>query len=466
MTSSARVRREGIVRAASKSGVVIKAALPDARLGERCAIVVNSASSVPAEVIGFSDEVVHLMPFGSLQGLQEGARVIPASGGELAEIDGDLRGCVLNAHGRITQRLSDHGARPNLAAIEPTPMDVLSRPIVRERLVTGVKIIDALFPLGKGQRVGIFAGAGVGKSTLLGMLTRYFRDTRLGQGGLDADADRTNRSIVVALIGERQREVREFLENDLGAARAQATVVVSTSDEPAVLRLRAAHIATAIAERERAMGRDVLLLMDSVTRFARAVRDLGLALEEAPGRGGYPPSVFAELPRLFERAGNTEQGSITAIYTVLMDSTDGSLDVVAEEVKSLLDGHLYLRPLGDRVRWRPGIDVFDSVSRVRDAVIDAECASPEEAERRIACVRLVEETLRSAYEFRRNPDDFRPVEGRAAFDRRLAAITGRALFGGTETVPSPLLPQNKSDPPVPLDRTLQLLGSICAQTRR
>jgi FliI/YscN family ATPase len=456
------VRREGIVRAASKSGVVLKVALPDARLGERCEIVVTPDRAVPAEVVGFCDDLAQVMPFGSLAGLCEGARVVPVEDDDGVPVGPDVRGCVLDASGRLLERVGTGSYRPLRRPLDAAPPDALRRPVVRERLVTGIKSIDALFPLGKGQRVGVFAGAGVGKSTLLGMLTRYFRDPTLAPPGSEAARAVENRSVVVALIGERRREVREYLEDALGPARAQATVVVSTSDEPPLMRLRAAHVATAIAEYERDQGRDVLLLMDSVTRFARAVRDLGLALEEAPGRGGFPPSVFAELPRLFERAGTSERGSITAIYTVLMDSADGTLDVVAEEVKSLLDGHIYLRPQADRVRWRPGVDVLDSVSRVADAVVDAECSSRQEADRRRARMCAAVDVVRTAYEFRRNPEDLKRAEGMETFNRRLKAISGRAMNGATDPGLESLLVQDKAGPPVPLARTLQLLDAACA----
>jgi len=230
--------------------------------------------------------------------------------------------------------------------------DPLTRPRITRSLATGVRAIDALLTLGEGQRVGLFAGSGVGKSTLLGQIARQ------------ADAD----VFVVCLIGERGREVREFLEDALGTeGRRRGVVVCATSDAPALVRLKSAHVATAIAEHFRDQGKRVLLMMDSVTRFARAGREVGLAAGEPPARRGYPPSVFAALPELLERAGTSERGSITGIYTVLVEGSDME-EPVADEVRGILDGHIVLdRALGARGRW-PAIDVLKSLSRVMPAV--------------------------------------------------------------------------------------------------
>ncbi len=445
-------RRRGVVLRA-KSGIVVETELPDAKLGERVTLVVDATRRVAGEVVGFTESCVYVMAYGRLDGMEQGAPVLPSDDDDRIPVGDAVRGCVLSPLGKVLER---HRSGPTGPAImrsmRAEPPEALSRPPVNRRLVTGVRVIDAMFPLGMGQRIGIFAGAGGGKSTLLGCLTRHFNDVEF------AGESARPRSVVVALIGERGKEVRDFIDNCLGSAAADATVVYSTSDEAPVLRLKAAYTAATIAEHERDQGKDVLFIMDSVTRFARAQRDLGLALEEAPGRGGFPPSVFAELPRLFERAGTSASGSVTAIYSVLMDSADGALDVVAEETKSLLDGHLYLRPK-DQISWRPAIDVVASESRVASDVLAAECAHPER-KRREAAAREIVNVIAKANAYRRNLEDLRMQPGSGAFARKYKYLTGEELWSGVGAADGPLLAQDKDGPPTPLTDTLALLDAL------
>jgi ATP synthase in type III secretion protein N len=334
------------------SGTLLRATGLHARIGQACRIFDPDAphdmgSHLRAEVIGFSGREVLLAPFGPLSGVAVGASVVAITQEDALPCGPDLLGRVLDAFARPIDAgpaLAQHSTTP-LRRDAPHP---LARQPVRRAFATGVRAIDAALTLGEGQRVGIFAMAGGGKSTLLGMLARRAR----------ADVN------VIALIGERGREVAEFLEDALGPdGLARSVVIVSTSDRPALERVRAAHTATAIAEGFRAQGKRVMLLMDSITRFARGLREIGLAANEPPVRRGFPPSVFAELPRLFERAGNDDRGSITAFYTVLLDDEDGG-DPIAEEVRSILDGHVILSRKLAQAHHYPAIDVLASVSRV------------------------------------------------------------------------------------------------------
>lgn len=350
-------------RVVQAGGTVLRATGLRARIGQQCRIedaagaggASGAAAGLLAEVIGFAGAEVILAPYGPLQGVAVGAAVVPLADVAQVPCGPALLGRVIDAFG---QPLDDRpltgpglGSAP-LHAPAPSP---LKRRGVDHPLATGVRAIDAALTIGEGQRVGIFAMAGGGKSTLLGMLARQAR----------ADV------IVIALVGERGREVREFLDDSLGEeGLARSVVVVSTSDRPALERVRAAIAATAIAEGFRAEGKRVLLLVDSVTRYARGLRELGLSALEPPVRRGYPPSVFAELPRLFERAGNDQHGSITAFYTVLAEDDDNS-DPVAEEVRSILDGHIVLSRQLAQAHHYPAIDVLGSASRVFTRVADA-----------------------------------------------------------------------------------------------
>lgn len=337
-------------RVVQAGGTVLRATGLRARIGQTCRVSdpqPGAAEPLLAEVIGFAGPEVILAPYGPLQGVAVGATVQALDDEARVPCGPALLGRVVDAFGRPLdgQPLAGTQATTALYAAAPPP---LQRRGVDQALATGVRAIDAALTVGEGQRLGIFAMAGGGKSTLLGMLARR------------AQADVN----VIALVGERGREVREFLDDSLGAeGLARSVVVVATSDRPALERVRAAHAATAIAEGFRAQGQRVLLLLDSVTRFARGLRELGLAALEPPVRRGYPPSVFAELPRLFERAGNDAHGSITAFYTVLAEDDDNS-DPVAEEVRSILDGHIVLSRALAQAHHFPAIDVLGSASRV------------------------------------------------------------------------------------------------------
>jgi type III secretion protein N (ATPase) len=344
-------------RVTEVTGLALEATLPGARLGETCVVRLD-AGPMTCEVVGLRDERVVLLPLGDARGVGQGSEVVRARHPLSIRCGDALLGRVLDALGRPI----DQGpALATLAGLEDWPVerpppDPLGRQRITEPLVTGVRAVDGFLTLGVGQRVGLFAGSGVGKSTLLGELARH------------AAAD----VVVVGLVGERGREVRDFLEDALGPeGRRRSVVVVATSDQPALLRRTCAFTATAVAEWFRDRGRRVLLLMDSVTRFARAQREVGLAAGEPPARQGYPPSVFAELPRLLERTGTAGAGSITALYTVLVQA--GDLDEpIADEVRGILDGHVVLdRALGARNHW-PAIDVLGSLSRVMGAVTSAE----------------------------------------------------------------------------------------------
>ena len=326
------------------------------RIGQRCEIHDRiSDTLVLADVVGINNGDAVLVPLGGLQGVAVESTVRIVSESATVPVGEALYGRVIDGFGQV---LDDLGELPPckrvpLHAAAPNP---LHRQRIRERLTTGVRTIDTLMTVGVGQRLGIFAPAGVGKSTLLGMLAMH------------AEAE----VIVVGLIGERGREVREFLEDALSEeARSRAVICVATSDRPAMERVNAAITATAVAEGFRDEGKRVLLLMDSVTRYARAVREVGLAVGEPPVRQGFTPSVFAELPRLFERAGTSSKGSITAFYTVLTDDDDG-LDPVAEETRSILDGHIVLsRSIAEQNRF-PAIDVLASLSRLARQLVTAD----------------------------------------------------------------------------------------------
>ncbi len=334
------------------SGIVIEATLPRVAVGTACEIEVGEGRHVPAEVVGFSGATALLMPFGEMQGIFEGSPVRPMAAAEDLPVGEALLGRVVNA----AMRPIDGGADPILrdhAKLSSTPPPAMARRRIHRPLPMGIRAIDACLTIGEGQRVGVMAGPGVGKSVLLGMIARH------------AQAD----IIVVGLIGERGREVREFVERDLGPkGLARAVVVVATADEPPLVRVRAAMAATAVAESFRARGKRVMLLMDSLSRVAMAQREIGLAAGEPPTSKGYPPSVFAALPRLVERAGNDAgEGSITALYTVLAEGDDLS-DPVADAARAALDGHIVLsRKLANSGHF-PAIDVLGSVSRVMSDV--------------------------------------------------------------------------------------------------
>lgn len=337
-------------------GLTIEADGPTARIGDLCMLEeLQTRQKVPAEVIGFRRGRVLLMPVGDHCGLGPGW-VVTASGEPLSTTVGDqLLGRVVDALGNP---IDGHGPVPETVRrpLVSSPPHPLSRPRVTERLTTGVRVIDTMLTLGKGQRMGLFAGSGVGKSTLLGMIARTS----------SADVN------VIALVGERGKEVRDFLDRDLGSeGRAKSVTVVCTSDQPALLRLKAALTATTIAEYFRDRGANVMLLVDSVTRWALAQREVGLAAGEPPTTRGFPPSVFALLPRLLERAGRSSRGSITGIYTVLVEGDDLA-EPISDSCRAILDGHLVLsRRLASQNHY-PAVDVLESVSRVSSDVLSHE----------------------------------------------------------------------------------------------
>jgi flagellum-specific ATP synthase len=333
-------------------GLLIESRGPQAVIGEICRIEAPKAPSpIHAEVVGLRDEIVQLMAFEESAGLEVGDRVIALGSRLEVPVSRKLLGRVLNALGNPVDGKGDIEA----AALYPAlanPPDPLKRRRVTERITTGVRAIDGLLAVGRGQRLGIFAGSGVGKSTLLGMIAR----------NTNADVN------VVALIGERGREVNDFIENDLGPeGLARSVLIVTPSNSPPLARLRGAYVATAVAEFFRDQGLDVMLLFDSVTRFARAQREIGLASGEPPATRGYTPSMFDSMPKLLERSGTSDRGSITGFYTILVDGDDMD-EPVADTVRGILDGHIVLsRRLAQSYHY-PAVDVLQSVSRLSSAV--------------------------------------------------------------------------------------------------
>lgn len=341
-------------RVLAVTGLTLRLALPGARTGD-VVIVHRRGDPVLVEIVGFDREGAVGVPLGDISGVGPDDSVESTGSSLLVGVGPALMGRVLDGLGRpIDARPAPKSLKQ--VRVDAPPPHALSRPLIDAPMATGVRAIDALLTLGVGQRVGLFAGSGVGKSTLLGAIAR----------GTAADV------VVVALVGERGREVTEFLHHSLGeAGRAKSVVVVATSDACALERLRAAQVATAISESFRDEGKNVLLLVDSITRVARAQREVGLAAGEPPTRRGYPPSVFALLPKLLERTGRAANGSITAIYTVLVEGEDMD-EPIADEVRGILDGHIVLsRELALRGHY-PAIDMVQSISRVMPSVVDAE----------------------------------------------------------------------------------------------
>ena len=338
-------------------GLTLEAVGCRAAIGGRCDVINAAGEGVEAEVVGFAGESLYLMPTGDIRGLEPDARVVPTGRVSEAAVGDELLGRIIDGSGRpldgkgvlhATQRWPLNGGYINPLARAP----------IREPLDVGIRAINSLISVGRGQRLGLFAGSGVGKSVLLGMMTRY----------TDADV------VVVGLIGERGREVKEFVDNILGEeGLARAVVVAVPADQPPLRRMHGAMLATAIAEYFRDQGKNVLLLMDSLTRFAQAQREIGLAINEPPATKGYPPSVFAKLPQLVERAGNGDRGggSITAFYTVLAEGDDQN-DPIADAARAILDGHIVLsRRLAESGHY-PAIDIEASVSRAMNEITDAD----------------------------------------------------------------------------------------------
>ena len=337
-------------------GLTIESDGPEANIGELCEIkAAREGRYVYAEVVGFREGKALLMPLGSLNGVGPGSKVVATGTNLSVPVGMDLAGRVLDGLGNPIDGGGPVRSEASFTVDHQAPHP-LARKRISEPLPLGVKAIDGLLTIGKGQRIGIFSGSGVGKSTLMGMIARNTK----------ADIN------VIALIGERGREVREFLEKDLQEeGLSRSVVVVATSDQPALVRLKGAFVATAIAEYFRNGGYDVLLLMDSLTRFAMAQREIGLAVGEPPVSRGYTPSVYGQMPKLLERAGNSERGSITGLYTVLVDGDDLT-EPVTDAARGILDGHIVLaRSLANRNHY-PAIDVLASISRVMSDVVSDE----------------------------------------------------------------------------------------------
>lgn len=339
-------------------GTIIRASVPGVKVGEIC-LLRNPWEDfeVAAEVVGFTRDAVLLTSLGQMLGISPSTEVIPTRRVHMVPVGGELLGRVLDGLGRPLDADTRGPIRPEgYYPVYADPPSPLERRMISKPLSLGVRALDGLLTCGEGQRMGIFAAAGGGKSTLLAQIVR------------NTQAEVT----ILALIGERGREVREFLEKDLGEeGRRKSVVVVSTSDRSAMERLKAAYVATSIAEYFRDQGAKVLLLMDSVTRFGRAQREIGLAAGEPPTRRGFPPSVFSELPKLMERAGNSAKGSITALYTVLVEGDDMT-EPIADETRSILDGHIILSRKLAQINHYPAIDILQSVSRCQNAVITPE----------------------------------------------------------------------------------------------
>jgi flagellum-specific ATP synthase len=390
-------RRHG--RVSDLIGLIVEATGLEAEVGEVCEVrtgrdaATGGYSTIPAEVVGFRSGRTLLMPLGEMHGIGPGD-VVTATGRRVSVATGtELLGRVLDGLGNPMDggpALDGLAQRPILGA-PPSPLE---RPRITDRVTLGVRALDALVPCGRGQRLGIFAGSGVGKSSLLGMIAR----------STSADIN------VICLVGERGREVKEFIDRDLGPALERSVVVVATSDQPALVRIKAALTATAIAEHFRDQGADVMLMMDSVTRFAMAQREVGLAIGEPPATRGYTPSVFALLPKLLERSGTSADGSITALYTVLVDGDDMN-EPVADAVRSILDGHVVLTRELAHAGHYPAIDVLQSVSR-----LEREIAAPDVLE---GATRL--RSLLAAYR------DKRDLIAIGAYERGSDPVTDRAI---------------------------------------
>ncbi|PKM47624.1 MAG: flagellar protein export ATPase FliI [Firmicutes bacterium HGW-Firmicutes-8] len=337
-------------------GLIIESQGPGANLGDLCYVFPNNGSTrIQAEVVGFKENKILLMPLGDLRGIGPGCEVVASGDSFRVGVGPKLLGRILDGLGKPLDSLGPVETIDEYP-VNGNPLNPLERKRITEPLSMGVKAIDGILTIGKGQRIGIFSGSGVGKSTLLGMIAR----------NTSADVN------VIALVGERGREVREFLEKDLGEeGLKRSVVIVATSDQPALVRLKGALVATTVAEYFRDQGLDVMLMMDSVTRFAMSQREVGLAVGEPPATRGYTPSVFAILPKLLERSGTSSQGTITGLYTVLVEGDDTN-EPIADAVRGILDGHIVLtRELAMQNHY-PAIDILASVSRVMIDIVREE----------------------------------------------------------------------------------------------
>ena len=337
-------------------GLIVKVEGLDVFVGEICEIAIRNSQKITlAEVVGFVKKTVLLMPLDDLDGIGPGCLVKPTGKSLTIKIDDQMLGCTVDGLGRPIDKMMDMSDFKEYPVMQDSP-DPFEREKIATVMQTGVRAIDGLLTVGEGQRLGIFAGSGVGKSTLLGMIAKYS----------------AAEIIVIGLIGERGREVKEFIENELGEEGYRRSIVVcATSDAPPLVRLKGAHVATAIAEYYRDRGKKVVLMMDSVTRFAMAQREIGLSIGEPPTTKGYTPSVFTSLPRLLERSGMSHKGSITAFYTVLVEGDDMN-EPIADAVRGILDGHIILSRKIAAQNHYPAIDIQNSLSRLMKAIVPPE----------------------------------------------------------------------------------------------
>jgi flagellum-specific ATP synthase len=419
------VRSNGIVQ--QVIGLIVESTGPAAHIGEICAIHTHrTRPPILAEVVGFKANRVLLMPLGDMSGVRSGAEVIGTGHDHQIAVGEHLLGRILDGLGNPLdgrELIVPRGA--SIYPVNADPPDALRRTRITEPLPVGVRAIDGLLTVGKGQRVGIFAGSGVGKSTLMGMIAR----------NTSADVN------VICLTGERGREVREFIEQDLGEeGLRRSVVVVATSDKPPLVRLKAALVGTTIAEYFRDQGKDVMLMMDSVTRLAMSQREVGLAVGEPPATRGYTPSVFALLPKVLERSGAGERGTITALYTVLVDGDDLN-EPISDTVRGILDGHIVLsRALAVKNHY-PAIDVAGSISRVMDAVVTPEqLADAGEVRAVMAAYREAEDLINiGAYQEGSNP----------AVDRARRLVPGIVSFL-----------RQRQDETTPMEQTKEMLSRL------
>jgi flagellum-specific ATP synthase len=434
-------RRHG--RVIDLIGLIVEATGLEAEVGEVCRIETGRGrSSVPAEVVGFRAGRTLLMALGDAAGIGPGARVMATGRPLRVDVGDGLLGRALDGLGRPIDGLGPLETGGSLPA-QVSPPDPLERPRITERVTLGVRALDSLVPCGRGQRLGIFAGSGVGKSSLLGMIAR-------------STSAQVN---VICLVGERGREVREFIERDLGPeGLARSVIVVATSDQPALVRIKAAFTATTIAEYFRDQGCDVMLMMDSVTRFAMAQREVGLAIGEPPATRGYTPSVFAMLPKLLERSGTAPRGTITGLYTVLVDGDDMN-EPIADAVRSILDGHIVLSRKLAHAGHYPAIDVLASVSRLVGEVVSKDTRRAGDEVRRLMAAYRDKEDLIAIGAYQPGTDPLTdsaiaargPIEGflKQFVDEPTSAeeadmgLGGLAALGGPDDMPVTALPADE-----------------------
>lgn len=370
-------------------GMIIRAVVPNVKIGEVCLVKRDNMEPLMCEVIGFTSEEVLLSPLGEMVGIGPSSEVVPTHRSLSVKVGPAILGRILDALGRpLDVATKGPLITTDMVPVMRAPPDPTKRKIIKEPISVGIRVFDGALCVGLGQRVGVFAAAGGGKSTLLGMIAR------------NAVADVN----VISLVGERGRELREFIEKDLGPEGLKRSVlIVSTSDQASQLRINAAFVGTAIAEYFRDQGKSVILMMDSVTRFARAIREVGLAAGEPPARGGYTPSVFSILPKLLERSGNSDIGSITAFYTILVAGDDMN-EPVADEVRSILDGHMILSADLARQYHYPAVDVLSSASRVLTSITTKEHLQLIGKIREVLAVYKKNELLIKIGEYKRGSD--------------------------------------------------------------